>query len=523
MVQTVLADSVATRADRFAASWQPNAPTAQGHNQTWLDADHDVTIAEMAHCDAPFALAVTDSDGLRLARDPIGHRSVYWSQLPDKTVVFGSSIHGVVADPRVPRQLDLLAVADYLAYSYVPSERTLIAGIHSLAAGALRHFRAETATQTQFWSLPAVPPQFASEPYLRDQLRATLEQAVRRALPTGPVCATLSGGIDSSLVLALACRLRAEPIDCLSVSFGREHANELPFSQLVAQHLGAAQQVVEVSANDIATHFDATVGALSEPNGDPLTVPNYLLFQRAAQLGGVVLNGEGGDPCFGGPKNAPMLLAALLGDDEAPLDRERNYLRAHQRLYDDLPTMLTPRMLDAVADSRLQSELSPWFCDPRWPGLLDQLMAINVSFKGAHHILPKVDHLSFAHGCSPRSPLFDKQLVQLSMQIPAQLKRSGAIEKYLLKQAVRDLLPPAIVDRPKSGMLVPVESWFSGPLLPFAKERLLDGLAPLDLVRRDWLEKLLANRLGGLRPRRGIKIWQLLTLEAWLRTMGVQA
>ncbi len=511
------------RSERLTGLWRPPAAAteAPATRQVWLDADGAIDPDHFTDSDGGFALAVGDRDGLLLARDPIGHRSLFWARRPDGAVRFSSSIHGVLADPLVPRHLDRLAVADYLAYSYLPGERTLVQAVRAVAAGSIVRFDQHRQHTEAYWQLPAVPRAFDAESDLRDQLRQALQAAVARALPAGPACATLSGGIDSSLVLALACRQRREPVPCLSVSFGPEHANELPFSSLVADHLGARQHVVQVSTDDIAAHFDATVCALSEPNGDPLTVPNWLLFQRARELGGVVLNGEGGDPCFGGPKNAPMLLAALLGDGDEVLSRERDYLRAHQRLFDDLDSLLHDDMRVAVADHRLASELSPWFADARWPGLLDQLMAINVVYKGAWHILPKVDHLGFAHGCRPRSPLFDRRVVELSMRIPSHFKRSGAVEKYLLKEAVRDLLPAAIVDRPKSGMLVPVEAWFAGPLREFARPRLLDSLASMRIVRRDWLERLSAYKLGGLRPRRGIKIWQLLTLEAWIRGMGV--
>jgi asparagine synthase (glutamine-hydrolysing) len=133
-----------------------------------------------------------------------------------------------------------------------------------------------------------------------------------------------------------------------------------------------------------------------------------------------------------------------------------------------------------------------------------------------------VDATSAPFGVLPRSPLFARPVVDIAFAIPPQWKLRGAVEKYLLKAAVRDLLPPAIVDRPKSGMLVPVEGWFAprgGPLHGHARERLLDGLAAWDLVRRPWLERLVGGRLPGLRPRHGAKTWLLLTLEAWLRTI----
>jgi asparagine synthase (glutamine-hydrolysing) len=148
---------------------------------------------------------------------------------------------------------------------------------------------------------------------------------------------------------------------------------------------------------------------------------------------------------------------------------------------------------------------------------VSRLQAVNIRLKGGHHILPKVDALSAPFGVLPRAPLFDRSVVEFSLTVPARLKLHGSTEKYLLKRAVADVLPASIVDRPKSGMLVPVEGWFRGPLLPAARERVLDGLAPYGLLRRDYLERLLAGKLGGLRPRHGAKVWLLVTLEAWLR------
>jgi len=475
--------------------------------------------------DGAFAAAWHDEDGtVRLASDPIGQRRIYYSRPADGLLVFASTLHGVLGSGLVPRRLARNAVPVFLTFAYVPTEQTLVEGVHALPPGHVLEFHPLRAARvTSYWQLPSTPREFASEDALRERLRCELQSAVARALPQdthAAVGCTLSGGIDSSLVVAIARQLHRGPITTYSIAFGAEHRNELPWSELVAGHCGVARIVVEASPRDVASELDATVGALSQPNGDPLTVPNTLLFRRAACDTRFMLNGEGGDPCFGGPKNAPMLLAELLGtvdENSDPLARARSYLRAHQKCYDDLPDMLHPELAAELRTQEMEQLVDTWLREPRWPGLLDKLMAINVAFKGAHHILPKVDHLSFASGVSPRSPLFDRRVVELSFEIPARLKRHGAIEKHLLKQAVRDLLPDSILARPKSGMMVPVEAWFQGPLRTFASERLLDGLAAWDLFDRRWLHCLLDARLGGLRPRRGVKIWLLLTLEAWLR------
>jgi asparagine synthase (glutamine-hydrolysing) len=138
-------------------------------------------------------------------------------------------------------------------------------------------------------------------------------------------------------------------------------------------------------------------------------------------------------------------------------------------------------------------------------------------FKGGHHILTKVDQLSRAGGVLARSPLFDRAIVEAASRMPADLKLNGAVEKYILKRAVDDLLPRAILDRRKSGMRVPVEAWLEGRFDRFARERILDGLAPWGLFSPAYLEALLRPREAPI-PRRGVKIWLLLSLEAWLRT-----
>jgi asparagine synthase (glutamine-hydrolysing) len=500
------------------ACWIDGAPVR--------DLDHWRSLlhaGQLADVEGAFAVAWLDPGGaLRLIRDAVGERTLYYWPGPER-LVFASTVQALLATGLVPRRLDPRAVAAYLSYGYVPGRATLIDEVRELLPGEVVEWRAGALASRRFWSLPAEPELAeADEEALRRRLRAVLEAAVRRRLPRGErVGASLSGGIDSSLVVALARRLHDRPVLTYSVSFGPDHPSELAWSARVAEHCATEHRVVEIGPAAVRRHLDETVAMLSKPIGDPLTVPNALLFRQAAAEVGAVLNGEGGDPCFGGPKNAPMLLAELLGDGadgapDHPRARERSYLRAHQKCYDELDAMLTGDVRQAIAAAPLEDDLAPVLADGRWRRFVTRLMALNVTLKAAHHILPKVDALSAPFGVLARSPLCDRAVVELAFAIPPEAKLRGAVEKYLLKEAVRDLLPAAIVERPKSGMLVPVEGWFAGPLLDDARQRLLDGLAPRGLVRRDYLERLLENRLRGLRPRRGVKIWLLITLEAWL-------
>jgi asparagine synthase (glutamine-hydrolysing) len=521
-------DAPAAKARCLAADW----------DSCWLGDECITSLSQWSailaagrldEADGAYALAWIDADGaLCLARDPIGERTLYY-HVSQTHLVFASTLVAVLAANLVERRLDRLRVVAYLSYAYVPGEHTLIEGVRKLLPGEVVKWRAGRLVRHGPWKPPAETPAscVAAEPV--ERLRGNLERAVERRLDRGrPMAAFLSGGLDSSLVLALARRRHDSALTAWSISFGDELPNELPYSRLVAAHCGVEHRVLEVSPKDILEYLDRSMACLGDPIGDPLTVPNYLLFQAAAAHGRAVLNGEGGDPCFGGPKNQPMLLAALLGDGLAaasddPLARSRSYLRAHQKCYDDLASMLTDGVREAAAGGELERELVGWLSDPRWSSFVTRLMAVNVSFKGAHHILPKVDALSFPIGLVARSPLFDRRVVETAFAIPPQLKLYGSQEKYVLKRAVAELLPAAIIERPKSGMLVPVEAWFRGPLLPQARERLLDGLAGWNLVRRDYIERLLAGRLGAMRPRHGAKIWLLAALESWLRMVAAAA
>jgi asparagine synthase (glutamine-hydrolysing) len=467
----------------FDACWTDGR--ALEHPAQW----HPILAQErLASVSGAFAVAWRKPDGaLCLARDPIGERGLFYAKIPGG-LIFASTLHAILAAGLLEPLINLTAVARYLTYVYLPGAETLISGISKVLPGEVVEFRNGHLSFSRFWSLPAeAHGSTPDEECLRQQLRAELEAAVIRQLPqSGPVGAFLSGGLDSSLVVALARRLYKDEVLTYSVSFGPEYANELPFSSCVARHCRPRHHVVELSPAVVLRHLDESIAFLSDPVGDPLTVPNALLFREAAHEAGAVLNGEGGDPCFGGPKNVPMLLAELFGDgvEEANTGtaycRERSSLRAHQKCYDDLQAMLTPDVRAAIADNVLESQLAPCFGDPRWTSFIAKLMTLNITFKAPFHILHKVDSLSAPFGAVARSPLFDRAIVEMAMSIPSQLKLRGSSEKYLLKQAVRDLLPPAIIECPKSGMLVPVEGWFRGPLLNVARERLLDGLTGFD-------------------------------------------
>ena len=340
-------------------------------------------------------------------------------------------------------------------------------------------------------------------------------------LPTNaPAGVYLSGGLDSSCVVALAAKLHTHPIHTWSIHFGDETPHELEFSSLVAQHCRTTHHIIEIKTEQMWTLLPEAMAVLDDPIGDPLTVPNLILGRAAKQSVEVILNGEGGDPCFGGPKNQPMLLdrlyqSAISSDEQQATPAQiAAYLASFQKCSSDLPRLLKPDVWNAVKDV-------PSVFEPELSGhgsYLNRLMFINTKFKGADHILTKVSNLTQHCGLRGLSPLFDQRVVELSLTIPPEYKLSGAEEKAVLKAAVRDLLPERILARPKSGMMVPVQLWFRQSWPKQARALLLNRNARIrqylnQEVIRDWLDYR-----GDTWGRYGVKLWLLVSLEFWLRS-----
>ncbi len=474
-----------------------------------------------AEADGMFALIIRDRDDLVLARDHVGARTLFYARAGHRWAA-STSLRALRRWLGPSARLNLNAVRSFLTFAYLPGDETLIEGVGKMLPGrCLRLRRDGSCAEELFWE----PREQSWEPALpaeryASHLRALIEEAVRVRLPVGQAVGVfLSGGIDSSLVTALTARLHNRTVHTFSINFGPDLPHELAYSGLVAAHCGTQHTVLTFNGQQIADHLAETVAFLDCPVGDPLTTPNLLLSRAAARDGlKVILNGEGGDPVFGGPKNLPMLLFELHRDDPSPEARARAYLRSYRKCYDQLDRLLSPDALAALrAAPPLERHVQPYLESPRMTSFLNRLLYTNICTKGAHHILPKVERLTSSCGLEGRSPLFAPALVDAAFAIPPQLKLAGMQEKWILKQAVRDLLPSTILERPKSGMRVPVQHWLRGPLREMADDLLFGpqtrarGLFRAATVR-EWI-----NGQGMIWNRQGLAIWLLITLELWLR------
>ena len=470
-----------------------------------------------------FALCLRDEEGLLLVRDAVGERTLFWSTGPNGTLAASSSLRALGRLPYITRRPSLDAVRAFLTFAYVPGEDTLLEGVSELQPGRWLRARPSRPVAKGTWWEPreyAVPAPDAG------RFRELLEASVLDRLPQGrPAAVLLSGGIDSSAVTALAARLHDRPVRTWAISFGDDLPSERGYAELVALHCGTEHRTLTVRGEDVAERLPEAMALLDDPVGDPLTVPNLLLDEAIASAGhDVLLNGEGGDPVLGGPKNLPMLINELQPLPGAASDREEAraaaYLRTYRKLGDDLDRLLTPQV-KAELEGRppLTRHVRPYLGETApMDDLLHRLLHANLRTKGAHHILPKVERLTSSAGIEGRSPLFDQRLVEAAFSAPPEAKLSGTREKVILKDAVKDLLPDTVVERPKSGMRVPVQAWLDGPLQEAGRDLLLGPRARERGILRTEPLRAWLKREGSLWPRHGQRLWLCLSLELWLRS-----
>ncbi|MCG5057574.1 MAG: 7-cyano-7-deazaguanine synthase [Limnoraphis sp. WC205] len=446
---------------------------------------------------------------LWIIRDRVGSRTLYYTNTGSVRWI---SPQLKTLSPYRSSDLDLVALRDYLCCAFVPGERTLWQDIKEVRPATAIQFPSEN--QYSYWQLQEdITASDESLAWHGESLRVLLNQVVQDYLPQNQTVGVfLSGGLDSSCITALAAKLHNQTVHTYSIHFGSESPNELEFSTLVAEHCQTNHHILEITFSQMWEYLPEAMFYLDDPIGDPLTVPNLLLGKLASKDVQVILNGEGGDPCFGGPKNQPMLINSLYGS-VTKQDSLTAYLSSFKKCSEDLPQLLKPEIYTAI-----QAENSVFYEDLNSNvSYLNRLMALNIKFKGADQILTKVNNLTSSLNLQGRSPLFDQRIVDLSMQIPPEYKLSGVEEKAVLKQAVKDILPDAIIHRPKSGMMVPVQLGFRKYWQKEARKLLLNRKSLISpylnqSMIKDWL-----NYRGDTWGRYGVKLWLLASLEMWLQ------
>jgi asparagine synthase (glutamine-hydrolysing) len=492
-----------------------------------------------------FAFAIWDRDRERLllARDRLGKKPlVYWEAAGG--LVFASELQALLADRTVPRLPDRTAIHHYLTFQYVPAPLTAFQGVRKLPPAHVLVFENGASRIERYWRLRFAPPHAMSEEDAADELLRRLREAVRiRLMSDVPLGAFLSGGLDSSTIVALMAE--CGPVQTFSVGFEEQEFSELRFARMVADRYATDhhEHVVRPRAADVLPKL---VDHYGEPYADSSALPTYYLSQMTAAAVKVALNGDGGDELFAGYDRYKLLRPfALLGrlpgqrtlgrtladllDGRAPLrlcrflralsnPPEESYARVMSYFSpEEKQALYTPEMQASVVGVDSYELLLERFRSSDAPDLLGRALHADTLTYLPDDLLAKVDIATMAHGLEGRSPLLDHELVEFVARLPTRYKLRRLTGKRLLRKVMRGRLPAAILTRSKMGFGVPISRWLSGELRVLAEDVLLSSHArSKTILRSEAIDALWRAHVAGRRDH-GARLWALLMLELWWR------
>jgi asparagine synthase (glutamine-hydrolysing) len=482
-----------------------------------------------------FAFAIWDERRRLLfaARDRLGIKPLYYFA-DGEQFAFASELKSLLEAPGIPREIDPAALGEYLRRRYVIAPNTILKGIRKLLPGHTITVTGEGCTVKKYWDVPLEQPVEVSEQEAIARTGAILEEALRLHLVSDvPLGAFLSGGIDSSCVVALMAKLGVVKIRTFSIGYDSPES-ELDYARIVADRFRTDHHGLRLTPVAFRDILPKIVWHMDEPVGDPASIPLYYLSAFARQHVTVALSGEGSDELFGGypiyrrmlgfervnrlPLAAPAgrVLAAVTGDTKV-----RKYAEMLGRPLEwryggvgGLFSETQAQRLNLTAGSPLDSVAAAYRNCAHLPPLA-RMSYVDIKTWLADDLLVKADRMSMAHSLELRVPFLDHHLVEFAARLPERLKVRGGITKYVLKKWAEPLLPREIVHRPKKGFPVPVKSWFRGDLSGFARETLLDSAS----IAREFLSPHEVEHLLEMHSRedRSEQIYSLLVLDHWRR------
>jgi asparagine synthase (glutamine-hydrolysing) len=491
-----------------------------------------------------FAFALWDEDQQRLllARDRLGEKPLVYYESGGR-LAFASELQGLLQDRRIPREPDFVAIHHYLTYQYVPWPLTAFAGIHKLPPGHLLVYQDGRARVERYWSLPFAPQLRIAEEEAATEVRRLLREAVRlRLMSEVPLGAFLSGGLDSSAIVALMAEFGK--VKTFSVGFQEDSFNELGHARLVAKSYATEHHELVVRPH-AAEVLPALVEHYGEPYADSSALPTYYLARETGAHVTVALNGDGSDELFAGysryrlvslsesldwlpaprglwdglwrrgrsrlPARAERLLRSMAGFPEEGYARAVSCFAPEEK-----DALYSPDMKERVGGSSYAVLYARYReCDA--PDFLGRTLYVDTTTYLPGDLLAKIDIATMAHGLEARSPFLDHPLVEFAARLPSRYKLRGRIGKHILRRAVADLLPPQILRRVKQGFGVPISRWLRSELNGMLRDALLSPQAAKRLFfRAEQVQRLVVEHETGRRDH-GARLWALLMLELWCR------
>ena len=504
-----------------------------------------------------FAFALWDrrQQTLFLARDRLGVKPLHYALLEDGTLLFGSELKSLPLHPGFQRTINPQAVEDYFAFGYIPDPRTIYRQAFKLPPGhCLRLRRGEPmSAPRRYWDVPFTPTQVDNSTHVAAELIERLREAVRiRLISEVPLGAFLSGGVDSSAVVAMMAQCMEEPVDTCSISFGDPSFNEAAYARMVAQRYQTRHHEQQVDEDDYGL-VETLAATYDEPFADSSAMPTYRLCQLARQRVTVALSGDGGDENLAGYRRyrwhmheerlrsmLPLALRqrvfGLLGHAYPKADWAPRPLRAKTTFqalardsvaaYFHSIALMNDSLRQQLYSAEFKRQLDGYHAldvlrghassAPAKDGLsLIQYLDLKTYLPG--DILTKVDRASMAHGLEVRVPLLDHQLVEWLASLPQHLKLHGGHGKYIFKRALEPHLPSQILYRRKMGFSVPLASWLRGPLRQSLQGLLIDSaLASCGMFDTAAIRSLIEQHTSGRRDH-SAPLWSLLMFNAFLR------
>jgi len=505
-----------------------------------------------------FALWDRNRETLFLARDRLGVKPLFYALLPDGQFLFGSELKALLAHGGMRRDIDPCAVEEYFALGYVAEPRSIFRQAKKLPpAHTLLLRRGQSVGEPrEYWDVRFTLDNPISHEDASEELRARLEESVRlRMISEVPLGAFLSGGVDSSAVVAMMAGVSAEPVNTCSIAFADPAFNEAEFAKMVAERYHTHHYVETVESDDFGL-IDTLATLYDEPYADSSAIPTYRVCQLARKHVTVALSGDGGDESFGGYRRYRMHAMEERMRSRLPLGLRHHLFGTLGHLYPKADW--APRMFRAKStfESLARDSVNGYFHSVSIlresmrrqlfsDGFRQQLGGYNALEVFRRHaakagtsdplalvqyldlktylvgdINTKVDRASMAHSLEVREPLMDHQLVEWLATLPSSHKIRGGEGKYLLKKAMEPALPHEVLYRPKMGFAVPLARWFRGPLKARVRESILGArLQDSGMFNPRYLRTIVEDHESGVRDYSS-PIWTLLMFDAFLRNVA---
>ncbi|MBL8180224.1 MAG: asparagine synthase (glutamine-hydrolyzing) [Blastocatellia bacterium] len=507
----------------------------------------------LQHLRGMFAIAIWDDveKTLFLARDRVGKKPILYSHQPNGDLIFGSEFQALLKHPSVSRDVDYNAIDSYLSYICVPAPQTAFKAIRKLEPGHWLRWKAGEIETRRYW-LPDFSKKIkiSEEEAIEETTRILRESTRLRMISEVPLGAFLSGGVDSSAIVALMAQESSTPVKTFSIGFEDEDFSELKYAKKVAEHVGAEYNefIVRPNATEI---LPTLVDHYGEPYADSSALPTYYVSRETRQHVTVALNGDGGDESFAGyERYMAMQVAELyrkvpfrkmlfepfvnaLPSSEkkktrirdaqrflisANMDRPMRYFhwmssikqKSKQAIYTD-------SFKQMVAENRAEHFLSDWYEKANGTGVIDSTLLTDQMTYLPNDLLVKVDIASMANSLEARSPFLDHKMIEFAASLPENLKVNRYRPKYLLKKVAARLVPPEVIYRQKMGFGVPIGRWFRGDLKDMVYSTLLSEKAAGRGIFKPESVKRMLDRHVSFEEDSTHQIWSLLMLELWFQ------